>query len=256
MLPGGTGRQNGASEERAAPPAGARSGLASSMPAASGEAPACAYRVVGFDLDGTLLYTLEDLALATNHVLAAHGMPTCTTDEVRSFVGNGYRNLIRLATPDGTPEEVRAQMLREFNRYYLAHDEDHTAPYAGIPELLARLQAAGIAMAVVSNKGDEAVRHLMGRMFPGVFRAVAGEREGVRRKPAPDTLLEVMRQLGVTLDQMVLVGDSEVDVATAANTGCACIAATWGYRSVAELEAAGATVLVDSPEELGRLLLG
>lgn len=213
------------------------------------------YQAVVFDLDGTLLYTLEDLYLAANHALAALGLPRRSRDEIRSYVGNGYRQLFRLAVPDGTPDEVQEQALAIFNRYYLAHDEDHTVPYPGIPELLERLAAEGMAMAVVSNKGDAAVRDLMDKVFPDTFAAVAGEREGVRRKPAPDTVHAVMRQLGLGPEEVVYVGDSEVDVATAANVGCACIAVTWGYRSVAQLLEAGATTLADSCDEVADLVL-
>ena len=212
------------------------------------------YKAVVFDLDGTLLYTLEDLYLATNHALKAMGLPARTRDEVRSFVGNGYRQLFRLATPTGTPDEVQEQALAIFNEYYLAHDEDNTGPYPGIPELLAQLEEDGLALAVVSNKGDAAVRDLMDKCFPGVFAAVAGEREGVRRKPAPDTVFAVMRQLDLDACDIVYVGDSEVDVATAANVGCDCITVTWGYRTVEELRVAGATRLASSADELEEMI--
>ena len=213
------------------------------------------YKAVVFDLDGTLLYTLEDLYLATNHGLAANGLPPRTRDEVRSFVGNGYRRLARLASPEGTPDEVQEQVLASFNEHYHAHSQDNTAPYEGIEELVDHLLAAGVRCAVVSNKGDVAVQDLMEHYFPGAFEAVAGEREGVRRKPAPDTVHAVMRKLGVSADEIVYVGDSEVDVLTAANVPCACICVTWGYRDVSELRDAGATVIVDTVEELERLLL-
>ncbi len=213
------------------------------------------YQAVVFDLDGTLLYTLEDLYLATNHALEAMGLPARSREEVRSYVGNGYRQLFRLAVPQGTSDEVQEQALAIFNSYYLEHDEDHTAPYPGIRELLSRLAAEGLAMAVVSNKGDAAVRDLMDSVFPGAFAAVAGEREGVRRKPAPDTVHAVLHQLGLTPADIVYVGDSEVDVATAANVGCDCIAVTWGYRSVAQLREAGATTLADDCDEVADLIL-
>ncbi len=213
------------------------------------------HKAVVFDLDGTLLYTLEDLYLATNHALAANALPPRTRDEVRAFVGNGYRQLARLASPEGTPDEVQEQVLASFNDYYLAHDQDNTAPYEGIRELVDRLLAAGLRCAVVSNKGDAAVQDLMEHYFPGAFEAVAGERAGVRRKPAPDTVHAVMRMLDVSADEVVYVGDSEVDVLTAANVPCACICVTWGYRDVTELRDAGATVIVDTVGELERLLL-
>ena len=218
-------------------------------------ADAAHYKAVIFDLDGTLLYTLEDLYLATNHALAEMGFPPRSRDEVRSYVGNGYRRLFALACPPDSSDAEQEQALAIFNAYYLAHAQDHTSPYPGIPELLARLEEEGIPLAVVSNKGDAAVRELMDATFPGAFRAVVGEREGVRRKPAPDTVDEVMRQLRLSPADVVLVGDSEVDVATAANAGCACIAVTWGYRSVQELHAAGATILADTCDDLLSLLV-
>ena len=214
------------------------------------------YKAVVFDLDGTLLYTLEDLYLATNYALGQLGLPPRSLEEVRSYVGNGYRQLFRLACPEGTPDEVQEQALAIFNEYYLAHDEDHTAPYPGIPELLERLSAQGIPLAVVSNKGDVAVCDLMDSIFPGAFAAVAGEREGVRRKPAPDTVHAVLNKLNLTAADIVYVGDSEVDLATAANVGCDCIAVTWGYRSVEQLLKAGATVLADTCEEVAGIILG
>ena len=214
------------------------------------------YKAVVFDLDGTLLYTLEDLYLATNHGLASQGLPPRTREEVRSYVGNGYRQLFRLAAPEGTPDSVQEAALASFNEYYLVHSQDNTAPYPGISELLAHLVEQGEKLAVVSNKGDQAVQDLMHSCFPGTFGAVAGERAGVRRKPAPDTVLEVMRQLDLSADEIVYVGDSEVDVATARNVGCACIAVTWGYRTREQLLDAGATTLVDNAEELEALLIG
>lgn len=212
------------------------------------------YKAVVFDLDGTLLYTLEDLWLATNHALAANGLPPRTIDEVRRFVGNGYRQLARLASPEGTPDEVQEQVLSDFNAYYQVHAEDHTGPYPGIPELLESLRKKEVPLAVVSNKGDAAVQDLMASCFPGTFDAVAGEREDVRRKPAPDTVLAVMRQLAVGPQDIVYVGDSEVDVRTAANVGCDCIIVTWGYRDEDELREAGATVFAHNCDELAELL--
>ncbi len=213
------------------------------------------YKAVVFDLDGTLLYTLEDLYRATNHALKANGLPERSIDEVRRFVGNGYRQLARLASPEGTPEEVQEQVLRDFNTYYMVHSQDNTAPYPGIPELLEHLHAAGLKLAVVSNKGDAAVQDLMEHYFPGTFEAIAGEREGVRRKPAPDTVLVAMEHMGTTAAETVFVGDSEVDVLTAQNVGCDCIAVTWGYRDVATLHKAGATILADTTDEVEHFAL-
>ena len=162
---------------------------------------------------------------------------------------------LRLATPEGTPDAVQEAALAEFNRYYLAHSEDHTEPYPGIPELLNRLHEAGLHLAVVSNKGDAAVQELMASFFPGTFDAVAGERAGVRRKPAPDTVDAVIHTMGVQPAETLFVGDSEVDVATAANAACDAVLVTWGYRTVEQLVEAGATMLADTTDEVARIAL-
>ena len=218
--------------------------------------PAC--ETVVFDLDGTLLDTLCDLHLSTNAALAAHGMPPRTIDEVRRFVGNGIALLIHRAVPEGTPAEVEAAVLDSFRAHYGAHCEDHTAPYPGIRELLASLRAAGLGLAVVSNKADFAVQELVERQFPGTFDAVLGENEaaGISKKPAPAMVEAALARMGRGRDGMVYVGDSEVDVQTAANVGCPCLSCTWGFRTRDELTAAGATTFVDTPEELAEVLLG
>lgn len=216
-----------------------------------------AYETVVFDLDGTLLNTLEDLHLSTNAALAAHGMPAHTLDDVRRFVGNGIRLLIHRAVPAGTPAATENAVYQDFCAHYAAHCEDHTGPYPGVPELLAHLRAAGVRLAVVSNKGDFAVQELIARQFPGAFDAVLGECEerGIRKKPAPDMVNAALERMGATRAGLVYVGDSEVDVQTAANVGCPCITCTWGFRGRDELLAAGATTLVDTPAELERVLL-
>lgn len=229
-----------------------------------------AFETVVFDLDGTLLDTLDDLHLSTNAALAAHDMPARTLDEVRRFVGNGIALLIHRAVPEGTPADVEAAVLADFRRHYGAHCEDHTGPYPGIPELLAHLRAAGVRVAVVSNKADFAVQELVARQFPDTFDAVLGECEerGVRKKPAPDMVEAALKRMGAAAgapgqgdpspaDRATLayVGDSEVDVATAANVGCACVGCAWGFRGRESLLASGATVVVDTPAELERVLL-
>ena len=217
-----------------------------------------AYKTVVFDLDGTLLDTLEDLTISTNAALAAHGMPSHPIESVRRFVGNGIALLIHRAVPAGTPADVEAAVLEDFKRHYGAHCEDHTGPYVGVPDLLARLRDAGLALAVVSNKADFAVQELVGRQFPATFDAVLGENEaaGISKKPAPAMVEAALARMGRGRDGLVYVGDSEVDVQTAANAGCPCLSCTWGFRTRAELVAAGATTFVDTPEELGRVLLG
>ena len=216
-----------------------------------------AYKTVVFDLDGTLLDTLEDLMLSTNAALAAHGMPAHPLEHVRRFVGNGIALLIHRAVPAGTPADVEAAVLEDFKRHYGAHCEDHTGPYAGVPEMLARLRAAGLALAVVSNKADFAVQELVARQFPGTFDAVLGENEaaGISKKPAPAMVEAALARMGRGRDGLVYVGDSEVDIQTAANAGCPCLSVTWGFRSPDELLRDGATTLVDTPDELARVLL-
>ena len=217
-----------------------------------------AYQTAVFDLDGTLLDSLCDLHLSINAVLAAHDMPTHSLDDVRRFVGNGIRKLVERAVPAGTNDAQRDAVYEDFCAHYAAHCEDHTGPYAGIPELLAHLRAAGVRLAVVSNKGDFAVQELVSRQFPDTFDAILGENEaaGIRKKPAPDMVEAALERMGAGRDGLVYIGDSEVDVQTAANVGCPCVSCTWGFRGVDELIAAGATTFVDTPAELERVLLG
>lgn len=214
-----------------------------------------AYKAAIFDMDGTLLNTLDDLAASTNAALAAHGMPPRTTDEVRRFVGNGIPNLIRRAVPAGTDEATQRAVFDTFCAHYAVHDADATAPYPGIIDLLEHLRAQGVLCAVVSNKGDFAVQALVEHYFDGLFGFAVGEREGIRRKPAPDTVFAALEALGVEPGEAVYVGDSEVDVATAQASGLDCIAVTWGFRSVECLLEAGATTLVSTADELAAAIL-
>ena len=216
-----------------------------------------AYQTAVFDLDGTLLDTLCDLHLSTNAALAAHGMPARTIDEVRRFVGNGIALLIHRAVPTGTPAAEEAAVLEDFRRHYAEHCEDHTAPYHGIEVLLSHLRAAGLRLAVVSNKADFAVQELVARQFPGTFGAVIGENEaaGVRKKPAPDMVRVALERLGAGPEGLVYIGDSEVDVQTAASCACPAVICSWGFRDRAALVSAGARVIVDTPAQLERVLL-
>ena len=218
-----------------------------------------AYPTVVFDLDGTLLDTLEDLYLSVNAALDAHGMPRRSKDEVRLATGNGIRLLVRRSVPASTPPSVEEGVFEAFRRIYGEHCEDHTAPYPGIPGLLARLREAGVRLGVVSNKADFAVQELIARRFPGAFDAVMGEDEaaGIRKKPAPDMVLAALRRMGAPEDPATFayVGDSEVDVRTARACGCSCLSCSWGFRDRGWLEEAGATRIVDTPAELERVLL-
>lgn len=219
--------------------------------------PAAAQKVAVFDLDGTLLDTTRDLALAVNHTLAVFGMPQLPQDQVIAYTGNGIARLIEQSVPAGTPRDVWEWAFDEFKRYYGAHALDHTEPYPGIPECVAALRAEGLGVAVVSNKADFAVQEIIDARMPGCFDAVLGECEarGIRRKPAPDMVLAVLDQLGAARDGLVYIGDSEVDVATAAACACPCVSVSWGFRSREELVVAGATRIVDTPDELRRVLL-
>lgn len=208
------------------------------------------YKAVLFDMDGTVLDTLEDLRSAVNRTLSEFAMPRCTLEQVRCYVGNGARRLIEQAVPEGSSEETVETALSWFKAYYEQHCLVDTAPYAGIIPLMERLKASGIKLAVVSNKPDEAVKELAERFFPGLLELAAGQKDSVPRKPAPDMVELAMKDMGVSREESVYVGDSEVDVLTAANAGLDCICVTWGFRTVAELEAAGAKTLVHTMEEL------
>lgn len=208
------------------------------------------YTTAIFDLDGTILDTLADLASSVNHTLAQHEMPGRSLDEVRQALGYGMKYLIGHSVPPKTPEALIQQLLTEFKAHYAVHCMDFTAPYPGIKELLAALHRHDIGCAVVSNKGDFAVQELIDHYFPHVFDAVVGERTGVRRKPAPDVVNEVMRELNVTRKSCVYIGDSEVDISTAANAGTDCISVDWGFRSRAFLIARGASHIVSTTSEL------
>lgn len=208
------------------------------------------YKAVVFDLDGTLLNTLEDLADGVNAVLTKRGYPCRTTEEIRTFVGNGIGELVRLALPVGTEEATFTECLREFKTHYAAHMEDKTAPYAGILPLLDRLRADGYMLGVVSNKFDEGVKQLCARYFADRIDMPVGESEQVRRKPYPDSVYRVMEALEVTAEECVYVGDSDVDMQTAENAGLESIGVTWGFRSAEVLRKAGASCLADTPEEL------
>lgn len=208
------------------------------------------YQTAVFDLDGTLLDTLEDLWRATNMALETHSLPPRTRDEVRLFVGNGVEMLIRRAVPHGTDEETTLAVLADFKTAYAAICEDHTKPYDGILDMLTALRERGIRVAVVSNKFDAATKKLCEKYFGDLVEVAIGERAGVRKKPAPDTVYEALKELGVTLDSAVYIGDSDVDIQTARNCGMPCISVTWGLRDKDFLIENGAQVLVDSPETL------
>lgn len=211
-------------------------------------------KAVIWDLDGTLLNTLDDLAASVNAALAMNGMPLRSTEEVRAFVGNGIRNLMMRAVPGGEANPAFDKALEDFTRHYGAHSRDRTRPYDGILEMLDRLSAAGVKHAIVSNKIDFAVKALSRAYFGERMCAAIGDDPSRARKPAPDSVLAAMREMGVTAQETVYVGDSDVDVLTARNAGVPCVAVLWGFRDEACLRAAGAGRLAHTPDELREII--
>ncbi len=213
------------------------------------------YKAIIFDLDGTLLNTLEDLMDATNYALLQYGYPERTLEEIRSFVGNGARKLIERALPDGAADPQFEEILAAFRKYYTAHCELKTRPYSGIPTLLEKLTAAGCTLAIVSNKPDSAVKELHQSYFPENIRTAIGEKDGVRRKPAPDMVENALTELSCSKQETIYVGDSDVDIQTAANAGLPCISVSWGFRDTEFLLENGATMIADTPEQLYELIM-
>lgn len=205
-----------------------------------------------FDLDGTLLNTLDDLASAVNFALHSYGMPEHTRDDIRRFVGNGVRLLMIRAVPAGEQNPQFEEVFNTFRQYYMQHSLDTTRPYDGIQEVLLTLRQRGCRLAVVSNKFDAATKELCKHFFPYSIEVAVGEHEaeGIRKKPAPDTVIEALSQLGVSADNAVYVGDSDVDLQTARNAGLPCISVLWGFRDKDFLLAHGATTFITSPQEL------
>jgi phosphoglycolate phosphatase len=213
------------------------------------------YDTVIFDLDGTLLDTLQDLANSVNYALQHHGFPIRTQEEIRSFVGNGVRMLVtRALSGQNIDENLFEEVFADFKNYYAEHCHVCTQPYAYIIDMLHELTANGLQLAIVSNKGDEEVKKLAERYFSGLFSSAIGERKGIQRKPAPDSIYQTIKDLHTSVERTIFVGDSEVDVQTAQNAGVDCIAVTWGFRSALQLEIAGASTFVHSPQEIPDLL--
>lgn len=208
------------------------------------------YQLYIFDLDGTILNSLGDLTDAVNHTLQSMGYPQRTMEEVRSFVGNGIRKLLERALPESCGVEETDRAYEIFYPYYQEHCADRTEPYEGIEALLHRLKSAGAKLAVVSNKADGAVQQLTKRYFDGIFDLAVGEKEGIRRKPAPDSVWNVLKVLQIEKRDAVYIGDSEVDIETAKNAGIDEIAVCWGFRPQGFLEENGARNLVKRPEEI------
>lgn len=217
------------------------------------------YNTFIFDLDGTLLDTLQDLADSVNYALRQHHMPEHSIDNVRQFVGNGVRRLMEQAIPDGAANPNFEATFATFRQYYMLHSLDTTKPYDGIPELIHELKQHGCQLAVVSNKMMAATQQLVAHFFPEIDVAIGEhEAEGIRKKPAPDTVIAALQQLEVGQQpktnsqkpKAVYVGDSDVDIATARNAGLPCISVLWGFRNRDFMQAHGATTFVEKPADI------
>ena len=205
---------------------------------------------VVFDMDGTVLNTLEDLAGSMNYSLKAVGLPERTVDEFRRFVGNGAREALRKALPEGTSTDILDEMFPIFKEHYDEHCLDKTGPYEGILDLMKELKKRGYRMAIVSNKIDSAVKELNKRFFGDLIDVAIGEQPGVNRKPAPDMVETALKELGSTKEESVYVGDSEVDYLTAKNSGLPCISVLWGFRDKEYLIEQGAYCFADAPADI------
>lgn len=212
-------------------------------------------KLVVFDMDGTILNTLEDLCDAMNYCLEKYNMPTRSMAEIRSFVGNGLGKLVERACIKGTTEELLAEILECLKAYYIIHCYDKTKPYEGIPELIAELRDKGFKTAVVSNKAHNAVLELIEMFFKGLFDEAYGECDGVARKPAPDLVNKVLNSLEIDARDAVYIGDSDVDLATAANSNMDCISVTWGFRDEDFLVENGAKKFARKPSDIIDILL-
>ena len=213
------------------------------------------YKLAIFDMDGTILDTLQDLATATNHALRLNNLPEHSLAEIRSYLGNGLVRLVTLSAPQDADSQLLAKLQQDFSAYYKLHCSDHTGPYAGIVELLDKLRAQGMKTAVVSNKPDFGVQLLVQDHFPHSFDYAVGERQGIKKKPAPDTVSAALAALGISRDEAVYIGDSEVDLETARNAALDEIIVTWGFRDEPYLQSLQPKVLVHSVDELEQRLL-
>lgn len=209
-------------------------------------------KLVLWDLDGTLIDTLEDLAAAVNYALTLRGLPLHTIDEYRRMVGHGVRNLVQQALPAGMDEAFVDECLKDFKEYYSAHIDVKTRPYPGIVELITDLDKRGVRMAIVSNKFQEGTEYLIKEFFPEIdFVAIMGNREGFPLKPSPEIVEHVLKESGIPKADAILVGDSPTDMKTAANGSIDSIAVSWGYRTKEELTG---NRIVNSVEELREML--
>ena len=203
-----------------------------------------------FDMDGTVLNTLDDLTDSVNYVFSKFGLPARSRDEYRQFFGNGIGYAMKCAAPEGTPDSLIEEMIPVFKEYYDIHCLDKTGPYDGIIDLMKELRNSGCKMAIVSNKIDSAVKELNERFFSEYVSVAIGERPGVSRKPAPDTVFAALAELGSSTDEAVYIGDSEVDLMTAKNSNLPCIAVLWGFRDRDFLIKNGASAFAKTPKDI------
>lgn len=213
------------------------------------------YKAVIFDMDGTILNTLEDLKNATNYSLRQFEMPERSLEEVRMFVGNGIRKLVERAVPAGTSEEKIAQVFDVFLEYYEIHSADNTSPYPGILELVEKLKKSGIKTAVSTNKADVPAQELGREYFNGIFDLIVGQQDGLKVKPAPDSVNKILSILDIQKKDAIYIGDSDVDVQTAKNSGLDFIGVSWGFRGREFLEKNGAKNIVDNANEILDLVI-
>ncbi|MBR3991411.1 MAG: HAD family hydrolase [Clostridia bacterium] len=212
------------------------------------------YDLVIFDMDGTVLDTLGDLTAALNHTLRGQGFPEHTRDEVKSYIGNGVKMLLKRGAPEGTDDKTLAEMYKTYVEYYFSHLDVSTKPYDGITELLHKLGESGVKRALLSNKTDMAARSLCDEYFPGLFDLAHGEREGVPRKPAPDGVFEILREIGIPAERTLYVGDSGVDLETARRAGLDCVIVDWGYLNSEVTLNEGREFSVSSTDEIERII--
>ncbi len=214
------------------------------------------YRTVIFDLDGTILNTIDDLTAAANWVCRKNNWPEHTAEACKAMVGHGIANFAARFSPENFRSPLLVvNTLAQFSQYYGAHNMESTVPYGGIPEMLERLKAGGVQLAVYSNKADQFTRVIVEHYFPGVFAMVRGQVEGMPTKPDPKGICAVMRELGAKAEETLFVGDSSVDIMTGHNAGMASCGVTWGYRTKASLQEAGAEFLAESTAELEQIIL-
>lgn len=211
-------------------------------------------QTVIFDLDGTLIYSLEDIADSVNYAMKKYGFKEYTVDEVKDAIGNGVRLLIERITPDDVPEDVFESCLSDFKEHYSKNMYNKTRPYDGVVDMLRKLRGDGYKIAVLSNKFDSAVKELCDRYLDGLIDLAVGQKDGVKEKPDPAGVLAIAKELETPIETCLFVGDSEVDIQTANNAGIDCISVTWGYKDVNFLYENGASKLVYIPEDILELL--